>query len=52
MVKNLPAMKETQEAGVQSLGQDDPLEEEMEYFIFNLLSVKFSTCMLSCFSYV
>ena len=26
MVKNLPA---TQEAQVQSLGQDDPLEEEM-----------------------
>ena len=26
MVKNLPAMQET---GVQSLGQEDPLEEEM-----------------------
>ena len=26
MVKNLPAMQETQ---VQSLGQEDPLEEEM-----------------------
>ena len=26
MVKNLPALKETQ---VQSLGQEDPLEEEM-----------------------
>ena len=45
MVKNLPAMKETQEVEVQSLGQDDPLEEEMEYFIFNLLSVKFSVYM-------
>ena len=42
MVKNLPAMKETQEVGVQSLGQYDLLEEEKEYFIFNLLSVKFS----------
>ena len=27
MVKNLPAMQETQ---VQSLGQEDPLEESME----------------------
>ena len=27
MVKNLPAMRETQ---VQSLGQEDPLEKEME----------------------
>ena len=45
MVKNLPAMKETQEVGVQSLGQYDLLEEEKEYFIFNLLSVKFSVYM-------
>ena len=29
-VKNPPAMQETQETGVQSLGQEDPLEEEME----------------------
>ena len=29
MVKNLSAMQETQEAQVQSLGQEDPLEEEM-----------------------
>ena len=28
-VKNLPVMQETQEMQVQSLGQDDPLEEEM-----------------------
>ena len=28
-VKNLPAMQETQETRVQSLGQEDPLEEEM-----------------------
>ena len=28
-VKNLPAMQETQETPVWSLGQDDPLEEEM-----------------------
>ena len=29
MVKNLPAMQETQETWVRSLGQEDPLEEEM-----------------------
>ena len=29
MVKNLPAMQEMQEMWVQSLGQEDPLEEEM-----------------------
>ena len=28
-VKNLPAMLETQETQVQSLGQGDPLEKEM-----------------------
>ena len=28
-VKNLPAMQETQEKRVQSLGQEDTLEEEM-----------------------
>ena len=28
-VKNLPAMQETQEMWVRSLGQKDPLEEEM-----------------------
>ena len=28
-VKNLPAMQEMQETWVQSLGQEDPLEEEM-----------------------
>ena len=28
-VKNLPAMQETQEMWVQSLHQEDPLEEEM-----------------------
>ena len=27
VVKNLPAMQETQEMQVQSLGQEDPLEE-------------------------
>ena len=27
-VKNLPAIQETQEMRVQSLGQEDPLEEE------------------------
>ena len=29
VVKNLPAMQETQEMWVQSLGQEDPLEEGM-----------------------
>ena len=28
-VKNPPAMQETQETFVQSLGREDPLEEEM-----------------------
>ena len=28
-VKNLPAMQETQEVRIQSLGQEDPLEEGM-----------------------
>ena len=28
-VKNPPAMQETQEMWAQSLGQEDPLEEEM-----------------------
>ena len=30
VVKNLPAMQETKETWVQSLGGEDPLEEEME----------------------
>ena len=29
MVKNLPAMQETQEMLVQSLGLEDPLQKEM-----------------------
>ena len=29
MVKHLPAMQETQETQVQSLGWEDPLEKEM-----------------------
>ena len=29
MVKNLPAVQEMQETWVQSLGWEDPLEEEM-----------------------
>ena len=29
MVKNPPAMQETQETHIRSLGQEDPLEEEM-----------------------
>ena len=28
-VKNLPTIQETQEAWVESLGREDPLEEEM-----------------------
>ena len=28
-VKNLPAMQETRETWVQSLGEEDPLEKEM-----------------------
>ena len=28
-IKNLPAMQETKEMRVRSLGQEDPLEEEM-----------------------
>ena len=28
-IKNPPAMQETQQAWVQSLGQEDPMEEEM-----------------------
>ena len=28
-VKNLPAMQETEETWVQTVGQKDPLEEEM-----------------------
>ena len=30
MVKNLSAMKELQESQIQSLGQEDPLEEDIE----------------------
>ena len=29
LVKNLPAIQETQETWVQSLGEEDPLEEGM-----------------------
>ena len=29
MVKNLPTIQETRETWVRSLGQEDPLEEEM-----------------------
>ena len=29
-IKNSPAMQETQEMQVQSLGQEDPLEKEMQ----------------------
>ena len=28
-IKNLPAVQETQETWIQSLGQEDPLEEEI-----------------------
>ena len=33
-VKNLPAMQETQQARVQSLGRENPLEEEMATLVF------------------
>ena len=29
VIKNLPAMQETEEMGVRSLGQEDPLEESL-----------------------
>ena len=29
-VKNLPAMQDTQEMGVRSLGREDPLEEDWQ----------------------
>ena len=35
-VKNLPAMQEAQEMGLQSLGGEDPLEEEMATHSSNL----------------
>ena len=34
LVKNLPAMEETQETWIQSLGRTDPLEEEMSTPVF------------------
>ena len=35
-VKNLPVMQETQEMWVQSLGEEDPLEQEMATHSSNL----------------
>ena len=35
-VKNLPAMQDTEETRVQSLGQEDPLEKEMAIHSFIL----------------
>ena len=35
-VKNLPAMQDTEETRVQSLGQEDPLEKEMATHSFIL----------------
>ena len=37
MAKNLPAMQETQETWIQSLGWDEPLEEGMAAH-FNILA--------------
>ena len=37
MIKNPPAMQETQETWVESLDWGDPLEEEMEIY-FSILS--------------
>ena len=39
MVKNLPAMQEPQEMWVQSLGQKEPLEEEMATYYSILIWV-------------
>ena len=36
MIKNLPAMQKMQETQVQSLGQEDPLEEGMATHSSNL----------------
>ena len=36
VVKNLPAIQETQEMQVQSLGREDPLEERMATLVFLL----------------
>ena len=36
VVKNLPAMQDTEETRVQSLGQEDPLEKEMATHSFIL----------------
>jgi len=36
VVKNLPAIQETQEMQVQSLGREDPLEERMAMLVFLL----------------
>ena len=36
VVKNLPAIQETQEMQVQSLGREDPLEEGMATLVFLL----------------
>ena len=35
-VKNMPAMQQTQEQRIQSLGQDDPLEKVMATHSINL----------------
>ena len=47
MVKNLPAKQETQEKWVQSLGQEDPLEEEMATHS-SILAWKFPRTEESC----
>ena len=39
MVKNMPAMQETKESQTQSLGREDPLEEEIATR-FNILAWK------------
>ena len=37
VVNNLPAMQEMQEMEVRSLGQEDPLEEEMAHILYSCL---------------
>ena len=44
-VKNFPAMQETQQTWVRSLGQEDPLEEEMAT-LSSILAWKISSRIL------
>ena len=50
-VKHLPAVQETQEMWVQSLGLEDPLEEEMTYLLplFGNPKFTFPFCKIQIF---